>query len=778
MALNPNYLDSLPNSLVEMYSLVEIDILEDMARRISTYDYFIPAALHQNQKLQELGMVQEHIIQALSAITGQTQQEIVNLLTEASEEAVADDVEYYKRADVYKPTEINSEALHKQLNSGLLQTQQAFKNITRTTANTATKQFENALDRAWTQIMSGGMDYNTAIDRAIKDLSKQGIGSIAYKSGRVDTIEVAVRRAVVTGVNQTAGKIQEALADELDVDLVEVTAHGGARPEHAKWQGKCYSRKGRQVIDGVVYEDFEKATRYGHGDGLKGWNCHHDFHPYIHGAPRTWTDKELKKLEEKKITYNGKKYTEYEASQKQREIERDIRSLKRQVAAIEAGGGDASAERSKLNKANKAYSDFTEQTGLKKQQARTKIGSEQAQKDVDKAYKTANVNTPSKKEIQEQRKENLKEINAQKRKELISVYGDESTFRDYAFDKDKETLEALDNGIDIEAETIKAYSKFKDVTSESVARHSKALRDLQHEESTIFDADGNVIMHKKGAETSVNFSGSEQQRLKGQNLTHNHPTNSQRASIFSEQDIQFADKVGLESITTVNSEGTIRTLYKDKYFVPKDVDHLSTNLSEAYGRVRKFDGAEAAEEFLIKNAESYGYKYHLQPSSSDEKAVEISEKFATTPLTNTVKSDKLNSRADPMAEVYGSGETSHPVEIKQYRDELKKLGVRLIEREEESLGYTPALKSGEPGTAYVSKGASYSAWTHEMQHMRDDEAAGWLGMKILADPDKRYAWEEKAYNIEIEMAIKAGREDIAQRLRENLEKERKEIYGE
>ena len=373
MALNPQYLDSLPASLVNMYAEVEISILEDMARRISTYDYFIPAALHQNQKLQELGLTQQYIIEALAGMTGQTQQEIVDLLSEASAEAVADDVEYYTRAEVYKPDEVNTEALHKQLNSGLLQTQQAFKNITRTTANTATKQFENALDRAWTQINVGGMDYNTAIHNAIKDLSKAGVGAIAYKSGRVDSLEVAVRRAVVTGANQTAAKVQETLADELGVDLVEVTAHGGARPEHAKWQGKCYSRKGRQVIDGVVYEDFEKATRYGHGDGLGGWNCRHTFHPYIHGAPRTWSDKEIKALEKKNIEYNGKKYTEYEASQIQRGVERDIRSLKRQIAAIEAGGGDASAERAKLRKANKAYTDFTEQTGLKKQTARTKV---------------------------------------------------------------------------------------------------------------------------------------------------------------------------------------------------------------------------------------------------------------------------------------------------------------------------------------------------------------------------------------------------------------------
>lgn len=375
MALNPTLLNSLPNTLVDMYGLVEIDILTDMARRISTYDYFIPAALHQNQKLQELGMTQEMIIKHLSALTGQTQAEIVSLLSDASAEAIEDDVEYYTRADVYKPDKVNTEALHAQLNSGLLQTQDAFFNITRTTANTASKQFERALDRAWTQINVGGMDYNTAIKNAITDLANDGIGSIEYKSGRIDNIEVAVRRAVVTGANQTAMRTQEVLADELEVDLVEVTAHGGARPEHAKWQGKVYSRNGRVTIDGVTYEDLEKATRYGHGDGLGGWNCRHNFHPYVPGTSRTWDDKALEKLEEKKVEYNGEKYTEYEASQIQRSIEREIRKQKRTVAALEAAGQDSSAERSKLRQAQKGYTDFTDQTGMKKQTARTQIAS-------------------------------------------------------------------------------------------------------------------------------------------------------------------------------------------------------------------------------------------------------------------------------------------------------------------------------------------------------------------------------------------------------------------
>ena len=391
MALDPKMLESLPDTLVDLYGAVEIDILSDMARRISTYDYFIPAALHQNQKLQELGMMQEEIIVRLSALTGQTQAELIELLSEASAEAVEDDVEYYTRADVYEPSKVDTEALYAQLNSGLLQTEQAFFNITRTTANTATKQFERALDRAWLQISTGAFDYTTAIKRAVTDLAESGLGAIEYKSGRIDSIEVAVRRAVVTGANQTALKTQEVLADELEIELVEVSAHGGARPEHAKWQGKVFSRNGRVTIDGVTYEDLRKATGYGRGDGLGGWNCRHTFYPYVPGSSRSWSDKELKALEEKKIEYNGEQYTEYEASQIQRGIEREIRKQKRTVAAIEATGGDASAERAKLRKAQKSYTDFSEQTGMKKQSARTQIATAKAQREVNKANKTAGI---------------------------------------------------------------------------------------------------------------------------------------------------------------------------------------------------------------------------------------------------------------------------------------------------------------------------------------------------------------------------------------------------
>jgi hypothetical protein len=110
---------------------------------------------------------------------------------------------------------------------------------------------------------------------------------------------------------------------------------------------------------------------------LGGVNCRHSFHPYIPGTPRTYSKKQLEEYDKKKINYNGEKYTEYEASQMQRSIERDIRAAKRTVQALEAAGLDSSAERKTLREAQKTYTDFTNQTGIRKQSARTQVATTQ-----------------------------------------------------------------------------------------------------------------------------------------------------------------------------------------------------------------------------------------------------------------------------------------------------------------------------------------------------------------------------------------------------------------
>ena len=160
------------------------------------------------------------------------------------------------------------------------------------------------------------------------------------------------------------------LADEMDSDLVETTAHSGARPSHARWQGQVFSRSGKSK----KVPDFRRATGYGTGPGLGGWNCRHSFHPYFEGMASTYGAKELKKLEAKSITYNGEKLTEYEASQRQRYIERQIRRWKREQQAMKAAGQPQEEARAKLKEWRALQTDLVEQTGLKRQYDRERAG--------------------------------------------------------------------------------------------------------------------------------------------------------------------------------------------------------------------------------------------------------------------------------------------------------------------------------------------------------------------------------------------------------------------
>lgn len=358
--LDPEYLAQLPEPILRLWRQAEQRILADMARRISTYDYWIPAADHQSAMLRIAGRTQDEILSALAPVTRRSEAELRQMMIEAGSRCLAEDAELYRAAGLDVPDPAKHAGLTSTLNTGYQQTAQTMRNLTRSTARTATQQFERVLDRAWLQVNSGAFDYDSAIRGAIKDLAEEGISAIRYPSGRTDSIETAIRRAVLTGVNQTAGKLSMELADEVGCDLVEVSAHAGARPGHALWQGKIYSRSGKSE----KYPDFVAATGYGTGAGLCGWNCRHSFGPYVDGAPRVWTDEKLADMNEPKYEYNGEKLTEYEATQQQRYFERQIRRWKREYVAMEAAGQDSTEAAVKLRSCREKLNDFLKQTGL------------------------------------------------------------------------------------------------------------------------------------------------------------------------------------------------------------------------------------------------------------------------------------------------------------------------------------------------------------------------------------------------------------------------------
>ena len=372
--LPPSYLDRMPDAFVQLWQQVEEQILQDVARRIGKMNAVTPTANWQLWRYQQTEAVRNDVVKLLAKYTGKSETAIRKLLLQAATEAMErEDAIYYHYGMEPTPFEENA-ALNNLLDAGARQTCGTWQNITATTANTVTGAFERTLDAAWGKVSTGAFDYKTAVKQAVDSLADD-MPMVTYPSGHKDSIEVAARRAILTGVNQTAGKLQVARADEMGVEFFETTAHGGARPSHAEWQGRRFHRGGAVDYKGRHYPDFEAATGYGTGAGLCGWNCHHTFFAVFPelGDPPQWTQEQLQELNARNIEYNGKKYTAYEISQMQRARERNVRRWKKRYLAEDAAGLDATDSAVRLKAARQSLAEFAQATGGRVDSARVSV---------------------------------------------------------------------------------------------------------------------------------------------------------------------------------------------------------------------------------------------------------------------------------------------------------------------------------------------------------------------------------------------------------------------
>ncbi len=372
--LPPSYLDQMPDAFVQLWQQVEDAILQDVARRIGKMDAVTPTANWQLWRYQQTEAVRNDVVKLLAKYTGKSETAIRKLLLQAATEALEREDAIYYHYDMEPPPFEESAALNNLLDAGARQTCGTWQNLTATTANTVTGAFERTLDAAWLKVSTGAFDYKTAVKQAVDSLADD-MPMVTYPSGHKDSIEVAARRAVLTGVNQTTGKLQVARMDEMGCEFVETTAHGGARPSHAEWQGRRFHRGGAVDYKGKHYPDFEAATGYGTGAGLCGWNCRHTFFAVFPelGDPPQWTQEQLRELNARDIEWNGKKYTAYEISQMQRARERNVRRWKKRYLAEDAAGLDTTDSAVRLKAARQSLSDFTKATGGRVDSARVSV---------------------------------------------------------------------------------------------------------------------------------------------------------------------------------------------------------------------------------------------------------------------------------------------------------------------------------------------------------------------------------------------------------------------
>lgn len=380
----PEILDAIPEDLAELYRSLEATILEEICSRLKISGELNEVTVQDIRVLRSHGIDLSEIEKAIQRTANISRKELDKLLDEVVERNQRYYTDLIDLAGVTQPETLVSVedtwAIYEQTRGEL-------SNLTRSmgflvdngrTMLAPAKAYQWALDSAEMQVMSGAISYNQAIKGAVKQLAESGLRMVDYESGHRDHIDVAARRAVMTGVSQICAKYTEQSAEYLETPYFEVSAHIGARDKgigwqnHKAWQGRVYSVRAEDK-----YPNIYEVCGLGYVDGLEGANCRHIRTVFVDGVMgRTYTDEELAHIDDgHDVDFEEKHYTAYEATQKQRQVERTIRKLKREQTAYKAAGltEDAQAVTARIRRMNKEYKSFSEAAGLPLQRERMQV---------------------------------------------------------------------------------------------------------------------------------------------------------------------------------------------------------------------------------------------------------------------------------------------------------------------------------------------------------------------------------------------------------------------
>ena len=369
--LTPKELQNLPKVLTDIYSELSEFVLRDIARRIAKAAEITDTAEYQLYRARALGLSTKEITAEIARINGAAESEIENIIREAAEKSDEFDRRMLSADGGAAVPLKDNEQLQIMMAAEIDNTHGLCRNYTGTLGfaevnaagnvvySSMTDFLRKQMDMAHIKVTSGVTDYNTAVRQACRALSDSGLRTVYYESGRSDRIEVAVRRALMTSVSQVTQRISEQNAEEFGADGWEISAHSGARPSHAVYQGRQFPNSKYELIVRPLIEDY---------------NCRHSAFPIIMGISQpAYTEGELANIDPPPFTYEGRTYTAYQAQQQMRKMERVMRKQKdRCIVADAAGDKDTfTAASIKLRRQKNYYEDFCRAAGTYTEYERT-----------------------------------------------------------------------------------------------------------------------------------------------------------------------------------------------------------------------------------------------------------------------------------------------------------------------------------------------------------------------------------------------------------------------
>lgn len=376
--MNKSYDSYLTAGIEQKYRNLENRIMEDVTRRIKKTGKITSSADYQLNRYHILGNSTKDIEDIVKHAVGESFPETFELYDEViNKEYTRSKALYEQVNETFIPYEQNAQL--QQVTQALIQqSNDELHNITKSMGfkvdmgdgrqvfTPLSEYYNQYLDDAMVEITSGAFDYNSVLRRVVTQMTNSGLRTVDYASGMTSRCDVAARRAVMTGLTQLTGKISDTNAQKLRTEYFEIAWHGGARPRHREWQGKIWSREELVTVCGL-----------GTAAGLEGANCYHERYPFIQGiSERQWSDAWLAEQNRKEDTpkaFKGKEYTMYEATQRQRYLETNMRAQRQKVELLQKAGADPDdvmLARCKYQAQLDEYKAFSNKMGLLEQRER------------------------------------------------------------------------------------------------------------------------------------------------------------------------------------------------------------------------------------------------------------------------------------------------------------------------------------------------------------------------------------------------------------------------
>ncbi len=371
--LTAEQIEALSDRAAQLLDPVTEFLISDIAQRITEAGQLTSTAAYEVWRAQQLGISQRQLKKELRKRLKVSHRELRELLTKAAEVGYDFDIKHLPYVQAL-PFEKNG-SIQQIVNAAVQLAQEDLTNITQTmgfvtndgTFSALNDAYRKSCDFAFTKVSTGAQDYNSAIREATRNLADKGIRVINYDSGVHTSVEAAVRRNVMGGLGLMQEKISQQNHDDLGCDGWEISAHAASAPDHEPIQGKQYSDAEYKNLNNSLHRRIGTL------------NCGHAAFPIIMGvnSPQ-YTPEELEKMRqdnEKGVDYEGKHYTMYEATQRQRLIERNIRKQKRKILVDEKTGDKEKLQTDQIRYQvlNQEYKRFSKAAGLQLQHERMEM---------------------------------------------------------------------------------------------------------------------------------------------------------------------------------------------------------------------------------------------------------------------------------------------------------------------------------------------------------------------------------------------------------------------